>query len=98
MSNSKQLHQEATRVRRTAKWLADDYLRVTQDLAGYRNIIRLRRRFLWYCGFFDNMWIKIVREALKHIYAPAIADLFQRQTALWDYFKGAHYDGQARLR
>jgi hypothetical protein len=36
--------------------------------------------------------------ALKEIYGAATIELFQKQTTLYDYFTGAHYDGQTGIR
>lgn len=82
------LYLEATRFRRKAKWIADDYLYLTKDLEGYRKIMRLRRRFIWYCGFWKRISMKKCVDILKRVYAPGIIDLFQRQTMLYDMFKG----------
>jgi hypothetical protein len=84
--NNTVFYREATRIRRQAKWLAKDYLDLTGDLPGYRQIMRLRRRFIWYCGFWNTLPLKVISDILKRIYAPAITDLFSQQTQLKELF------------
>jgi hypothetical protein len=95
---NKALYQEATRVRRKAKWIADDYLCLTGDLAGYRRIMRLRRRFIWYCGFWRKISMRVIGAILKRIYTPAITALFASQTMVYNMFNKEKIDGKAGIR
>jgi len=79
-------------------WLADDYLRITGDLEGFRKIVRLRRRFIWCCGFWNRFSFKSVHNILKRVYAPAITDLFSRQSMIYTMFKEKHDNEQAGIR